>query len=161
MNGLKPAAAAAALSMKGLPMTTPMEMHLLTAAKDKGMSIHYLEEGAFQLDLLNKIMDAKMLVEMLENPDQGDPMELLAAYRSGDEAQLEKLMLAPDAFGKDDPEEKMELMIYQRNANWIPGIEKLLADKGAFIAVGAAHLVGERSVVDLLRKKGYTVTQVK
>jgi len=36
----------------------------------------------------------------------------------------------------------------------------LLADGGAFIAVGALHLVGKAGVIERFRALGYTVTKV-
>jgi uncharacterized protein YbaP (TraB family) len=44
-----------------------------------------------------------------------------------------------------------------RNRSWIPALEKAHAAGGAFVAVGALHLVGEGSVVELLRARGFTV----
>jgi uncharacterized protein YbaP (TraB family) len=54
----------------------------------------------------------------------------------------------------------MSEMLYDRNASWIDAIEKLHAAGGAFVAVGAMHLVGPRSVLDLLSHKGYEVKRV-
>jgi uncharacterized protein YbaP (TraB family) len=36
-------------------------------------------------------------------------------------------------------------------------MEKLMMENSTFIAVGAAHLVGEKGVISLLRQKGYTL----
>jgi uncharacterized protein YbaP (TraB family) len=57
-------------------------------------------------------------------------------------------------------DEQMEDLLYKRNASWIAPIEKLHAAGGGFIAVGAAHTVGPRSVVDLLEKRGFQVTRL-
>ena len=48
----------------------------------------------------------------------------------------------------------------KRNRAWVPQIEQLHADGGAFVAVGAGHLVGPANVVDLLAERGFTVTRV-
>jgi uncharacterized protein YbaP (TraB family) len=51
-----------------------------------------------------------------------------------------------------------EVLLVERNRNGIPEIEKFLAtDRDVMFLVGAGHLVGEDSVVDLLREKGYEV----
>jgi uncharacterized protein YbaP (TraB family) len=39
--------------------------------------------------------------------------------------------------------------------------EPILARGNVFMAVGALHLIGDEGLVELLRKKGYTVTAVK
>lgn len=63
---------------------------------------------------------------------------------------------------KQSPEfmEFGDVFLYNRNKAWIPKIENNIASKKCFIAVGAAHLFGEGGVIDLLEKKGYTVTAV-
>jgi uncharacterized protein len=55
----------------------------------------------------------------------------------------------------------MDRLLYERNRNWIPGIEALLhGDETAIVIVGMGHLVGEGSVVALLRERGYDVARV-
>jgi uncharacterized protein YbaP (TraB family) len=55
----------------------------------------------------------------------------------------------------------MNVLLDNRNQNWIPKIEKVAKEKPTLFAVGAAHLPGENGVIALLRKKGYTVEAVK
>lgn len=51
-----------------------------------------------------------------------------------------------------------DAVILRRNRAWAVEIERRLAGSGrTFIAVGAAHLIGDGSVVDLLRTRGITV----
>lgn len=52
-------------------------------------------------------------------------------------------------------------LLDNRNLAWMKPLEPLLAEGGAFVAVGAAHLRGSGSVVDLLRRRGYRVTRVE
>ena len=52
-------------------------------------------------------------------------------------------------------------LLDDRNKNWIPKIEKLIAKKRTFIAVGAGHLGGPKGVIQLLRKEGYTLTPIE
>ncbi len=50
-------------------------------------------------------------------------------------------------------------VLTDRNAAWLPRIEQRLARPGLhFVAVGAAHLLGDDGLVALLRARGYTVT---
>jgi len=47
-----------------------------------------------------------------------------------------------------------------RNRKWVPKIEALLNDdKNYLVIVGTGHLVGQGSVIDLLRKDGFGATQ--
>jgi uncharacterized protein YbaP (TraB family) len=55
-----------------------------------------------------------------------------------------------------------EALLYNRNANWAEWIDTRMDTPGTvFIAVGAGHLAGARSVQDYLGAKGITVTRVK
>ena len=52
-------------------------------------------------------------------------------------------------------------LVTKRNHNWVPLIEKAVADKPSFFAVGAGHLGGPNGVIALLRSRGYQLTPVK
>lgn len=52
------------------------------------------------------------------------------------------------------------VIISSRNAVWLPIIEKNIAEKICFIAVGYAHLTGKCGLVTQLRKTGYKVEPV-
>jgi uncharacterized protein YbaP (TraB family) len=60
---------------------------------------------------------------------------------------------------KDYPHLHDRLLI-QRNKNWVQQIEGAMRkNKNVLFVVGAGHLVGPESVVDLLKEKGYQVKQ--
>lgn len=118
-----------------------------------------LETAAFQISLFNNFephLIQNLLNEALDEVDQGkDTLEsIIAAWRSGNVKELSELIAEQTA-----PNPKLrEVLLTERNRNWIPEIEKHLAtDRDVMFLVGAAHLVGEDSVVDLLREKGYEV----
>jgi len=51
-------------------------------------------------------------------------------------------------------------LLTDRNRAWVPAVEKLLqGDRDAIVIVGAGHLVGKESVVELLARKGFKPTQ--
>ena len=52
-------------------------------------------------------------------------------------------------------------LLDERNASWIPVIEKNIRVAPSFIGVGAGHLGGKKGVVNLLRAKGYQVKMIK
>ena len=52
-------------------------------------------------------------------------------------------------------------MLDSRNVKWIPAIEKNIAEKPTFIAVGAGHLGGKNGLISLLRARGYKLTPIK
>lgn len=48
-----------------------------------------------------------------------------------------------------------------RALGWLPKIEDLMKNRPTFIALGAPYLVGQVSLIELLKTKGYDVTPVK
>lgn len=51
-------------------------------------------------------------------------------------------------------------LIYERNVRMVERMEPRLGIGGAFIAIGALHLHGDRGVLSLLEQRGYRVTRV-
>ena len=121
-----------------------------------------LETVAYQISRLNGL--EKEMVETIINEaldevaDSGATLDsITAAWKSGDAGKLAGVIVDQSGFTP----ELREVLLTERNRNWIPEIEKALAtDRDVMFLVGAAHLVGEDGVVDLLRDKGLTVTQV-
>ena len=78
------------------------------------------------------------------------------AYRHGDLSlmdSLDQLLSSSKAF--------TEKFLYDRNVIQAGSIDSILRHKSLFVAVGAAHLPGSRGVIEILRKKGYTLRPVK
>ena len=83
-------------------------------------------------------------------------MDFYEAWEAGDTAGLNQLLT--ESF-KEYPAVYAKLII-ARNQNWLPQIEKYLAqDENYLVVVGAGHLVGDQSVVRMLQVKGYSVRQ--
>ncbi len=77
------------------------------------------------------------------------------AYRQGDLDlldSLEKMMEPSEAY--------MEKFLYRRNEIQAASIDSIVQHHSLFVGVGAAHLPGKRGVIELLRKKGYTLRPV-
>lgn len=55
----------------------------------------------------------------------------------------------------------LEKMLYQRNRNMVRNMDSIMRKSSLFVAIGAAHLPCENGVIELLRKKGYTVRPVQ
>ena len=77
------------------------------------------------------------------------------AYRQGDLDLLDSLekMMEPS-------EANMEKCLYRRNEIQAASIDSIVRQHSLFVGVGAAHLPGRRGVIELLRKKGYTLRPV-
>jgi len=94
------------------------------------------------------LRDAETLRTMLR--------DLVRAWKGGEADRLATLV---NAGFTEHPELRDHLLI-RRNKQWIPAIERYLdGDEPALVIVGAGHLVGEDSVIDLLRRNGHVVHQ--
>ena len=61
----------------------------------------------------------------------------------------------------DSPALEQDL-IRHRNANWSKWIEQRMAEPGTvMVAVGAGHLAGKNSVLELLKRDGYKVRRLQ
>jgi uncharacterized protein YbaP (TraB family) len=81
---------------------------------------------------------------------------MIAAWRSGDTTNLDRLL----ADGMEKYPGVYRPLTVERNRRWIAQIERLLDDKDDhLVIVGALHLVGDESVIDLLEKKGHAIKQ--
>ena len=116
-----------------------------------------MQTAAFD-DLPLDAQVAYLMESVASSPDElaDDFGDLLEAWDTGDDDRLAALMNE----GMAQPEVSDALLV-RRNRAWVPQIEALLtrADT-ALVVVGAGHLVGDQSVVDLLRQAGYTVERL-
>lgn len=48
-------------------------------------------------------------------------------------------------------------LVYDRNILMADRISDLVTNQSAFVAIGAGHLAGQKGIINLLRKKGFTV----
>lgn len=106
------------------------------------------------------IEQAESLMDMVRNDDKAGEMakKLAKAYLSGDLDAMLALMEDP---ANGASEEWSERMINSRNANWMRVMAGLLPSASVLVAVGAGHLPGEKGLISLLRKNGYSVDPVK
>lgn len=166
MSTMKPVALLSLLYMTVLPCQ-PASYDLTfaqMAAKDK-KEVLGLETLDAQLAALNKIPvqeQLKGLVEMARKPEQAKKEfnDLLTAYKAHDLTKM-MAMMKTSQFGGGDIAQFEDSLLGERNANWISVIEKAAKEKPTFFAFGAGHLGNAKGVVNLLRKKGYTVKAVE
>jgi len=81
--------------------------------------------------------------------------KLQDAYRRGDldlMDSLDRMMDRSDAF--------MEKFLYKRNEIQANSIDTIIKKNSLFVGVGAAHLPGERGIIELLREKGYKLRPI-
>lgn len=160
-----------------LAMTLTMsEMARIGAESNNGVDYFFNEKALKDLKMLGSLetvdqqigfltlMDASMSNEQItETIDELKQIktkgpEILNAWENGDEAKIEALNLKEL---KDYPK-LYQALIVDRNKKWISDIEGYLnSPVNTMVIVGVAHLVGDNSVVDLLRKRGYKVVKLQ
>lgn len=139
-----------------------VEMHFNTQATRDEKPVKGLETVEFQMsmfDNLEKEDQDAFLAMTLDEIDKAPEMlgELIDVWKAGDAEKLDQLL--NEQLQEDHP--LTELILYDRNANWIPAIEEELKAEGTtFVVVGAAHLVGKKNVIELLEAKGYKAKQL-
>ena len=105
----------------------------------------------------------EQLICMIDNQEYNQMVmeQLTKAYFSQDIDAV--LAVTEEKLGTscDSTPEEEEALIYGRNADWVEKIPAIIGDKSTLSVVGAAHLPGERGVLELLKKEGYTVEGVR
>lgn len=138
-----------------------VDVYFFNRAKTDGKEIGFLEPAEFQIKLLGNMAaedQNNFLSQTLKDLEMVNQLagDLVKSWKTGDSDRLNDLL--SKSF-KDYPDLHDRLLI-QRNKKWIKEIEGALRkNENALFVVGAGHLVGPESVVDLLQKKGYSVKQ--
>ncbi len=142
-----------------------IDLHFTAEANSQGKKLIGLETEEFQLklfaglsdDLQNKMLNLTLVdLDLLEK----DADDLMKAWKDGDDVKMDELT-TKDL--KEHPEfaPVQEKLLYERNITMAEKLEPYLKGSDTFIcAVGSAHLVGNRSIIQILKDKGYKVTQV-
>lgn len=136
-------------------------------AKSQGKIIGAFETIDQQIELLYKGSTMERQKELLlclaDNQEfYEDAVEdMLKAYFSQNLDGIKKVIEIKMNNSCDATSEENERLIYKRNDNWIKQMPAIMKQKATLFVVGAGHLPGERGVLTLLKKAGYTVEGVK
>lgn len=139
------------------------ELEFAEMAKKDEKTIEGLETVQFQMSMFDSIPykdQAEMLVQTIKGEKVADDNfdEMVELYKNQDLIGLQKLI----ANGEDDFMSKYdEILLGNRNKNWIEPMKEYMNQQTTFFAVGAGHLLGENGVINLLRLQGYTLVPVK
>ena len=156
--------------MKLTPGFNPMKLidvHFQKVAKKAGKTVAGLETVDFQIETLYKgttlERQKQQLLCMVDNDGYYalQMKELSAAYFAQDMQAL--LEITDEKMGNqcDSTPQEEEALIYGRNAAWVEKMPAMMGEASTLFVVGAAHLPGEKGVLELLKAKGYTVEAVK
>ncbi len=142
---------------------TYLDMYIYQTARKMGKPSMGLEDYVLQQLLMKQAFNNKLKEKENRHSDMdGHSYRELSekieeAYRKGDLDALDSLeqyTIESDAY--------WELFLFERNRTHANGIDSLIKNGiSVFAAVGAAHLPGEKGVIELLKSKGYTLTPIK
>lgn len=150
-----------------------IDRHWLNMAYEDSKEIQDIESPSFQTGMLAGFSEG--LQEILlagsiasyEDPDAAkvELDGLLQLWASGDETAFAAYFDAEETFESTEEEQLYQEYNYamstSRNLNMADFVEDALGSgKEVFVCVGAAHVVGEGAMVQLLRQRGYTVELV-
>lgn len=156
---------------------TSLEVQKLGFDPNYGIDAHFLSKAAgrkqiielesldYQINLLSSLSDSEQEAFLLSTLNEQDTLgkemdQLAAAWQSGDARTMESL--ASKGLGDKSGQSSLaEKLLYQRNRNMVSKIETFLnTGQTYFVVVGAGHLVGEKGIVELLRRKGVRIEQL-
>jgi len=170
VNKMKPWLASLSLTIfqikkLGYDPEAGIDLHFLSKAKKDKKNIIELETGEFQLDLLSGFGDKLSLLNiklLLKDWDKSKKLlnNMFNEWKVGERKTLNELTYK---YVDKYPELKIyyKKLLSDRNINMVKKLDKMLKnDKNSyFIVVGSGHLIGKNGIIELLRKKGYKLTQ--
>ncbi|MEO0546240.1 MAG: TraB/GumN family protein [Pseudomonadota bacterium] len=151
----------------GMPF---LDMALGQNAKSANKTIVGLETLDSQLKAMSELPEESMLLALRQTIDLGPRLEdmfetMIVLYKREELGLLWALLrhFGPEGI-TDKPNDAgyadfQRIIIDKRNIGMADASEPLIAAGGAFIAVGALHLPGEKGLVQLLKDRGYTVSR--
>lgn len=137
---------------------TFLDMYIYQVGKKMGKRATGVEDFAESERLMleayrDAARDKKTRKQNRDTDKSGD--KLNDAYRRGDLDMLDSLSSAsfPSAAF-------LEKFLYKRNENMFRSIDSIIRKDALFAGVGAAHLPGDRGLIHMLRKAGYTLRPI-
>jgi hypothetical protein len=170
---LRPAAVVSAFTVEiakalGYSPEKGIDVHYIQRAKADQKAVVELESLQFQADVLGGLSDEEgdaMVASLVDSIKQKklkqELDDLVGAWRGADAARIAKLF--DESANRDAASKKMtKMLLDDRNEGMVIKINQMMGEgKKLFVVVGAGHLAGEKSVIDLLQKQGLQVTQIR
>ncbi len=154
-------------SVKGFNPQQQLDGWIQDKAKKQGKKIGSLETMDMQINILFNSQSLQRQAEQLyatvthtaESAELAKKMT--DAYMNQNLELLEATMNEELGNACDALPEEKDLLIYNRNENWIKLMPNIMQEHSTLFAVGAGHLIGKRGVLNLLKEQGYTISPVK
>lgn len=138
-----------------------VDSHIDKRARKAKKTVKGLEGMDFYTKLFPSLPHDEQVAMLEQGIDDFDSLEkefkeMMTHWRAGNAEHMEAFMKKGMA-GIEAIENKL---LYDRNKAWIPKLTAFHKEHDdVMVVVGAAHLVGEDSVCELLEKEGFTIQQ--
>lgn len=132
---------------------TIVDLYLYGIAVSKDKRIQGIENISEHFDLVYQtlVLEEKNFNKIPVSEIKQQYKNLINAYAEGDLFKIEEILSS-----------KLDSPIFlKRNKLMANNLMKMMESSSVFAAVGAGHLVGDSSIVNLLIQKGYTLSKVK
>ena len=146
----------------GLSVDASPEAALGSRARGGGKAVRYLETPSDQILSVAELPREVQLAVLTDTMERFDDMPRMLRrvaehWAVGDVPTLEALLVEPLA---DAPDGYAEAVLGARNERWADALDRFMQGSGTgFAAVGVSHLIGEDSLVQDLKDRGYVVTR--
>jgi uncharacterized protein YbaP (TraB family) len=162
---MKPWAAYMTLMMPPSAKGIPLDLVLAIRAAEAGKAVAGLESADEQVSALSSLPadDQVGLVNDLVchyDAMQADVKDMKQLYLARDLAGLFAVSSRYELNEMPRYQRLMQQLLWDRNERMVQRMGQYLAKGGTFVAIGALHLPGERGVLGLLEKAGYSVDMV-
>lgn len=168
-NRMRPAIAMITLSLiemqaRGLDPKAGIDRHFLNQAHKEGKTTLELESVLEQLAMLNSLENPelylKQTLNQLSEMDTFVP-RITNAWKRGDQNDIYNLVIREGMQEHPEYEQLYELLFFKRNREMADKIDDFSRQYDTlFVVVGAGHLVGEKSITNLLQSLGFSVKQI-
>lgn len=139
-----------------------VEQELMKIAKEDNKEIKGLETIQFQASVFDSIPYEWQAQELLKNIDSfsvyKDQFKTMLDFYKKQELDSINSLVSKSEFGSDKYD---DLLLNNRNKNWVKQLNTIMRNESVFVAVGAGHLIGDAGLISLLRKEGYKVESLK
>ncbi|GAC1380328.1 MAG: hypothetical protein NVSMB45_03470 [Ginsengibacter sp.] len=140
---------------------TGVEEELMASAKQYKKPVIGLETLEYQASIFDSIpykLQASELVQTIDSlsSSKKEFQQMVEYYKAQRLDKLsEKSLKSENITSKYN-----DILLKNRNDNWVKKLPALLKRKSLFIAIGAGHLPGQYGLIKLFRQSGYTVTPI-
>jgi hypothetical protein len=151
------------LEKNGISPADGLDLYFSNKAKTDGKQTGGLEDVYKHIELVSSFeeeFDNSIIESFIQEVEEVQVImeDLIKSWRAGDEIVIAEYL--SENMRKEFPKLYKRLLI-DRNRDWVPHLETLIdSGKRTLVIVGVGHLVGEDSVIDLLKSRGHKLKKM-